>query len=167
LQEDQKVTIFTIGHSNHPFGKLAELLLKNRIEVLVDVRSKPQSRWVPHFNRKNLTTALPAIGIEYRWMGDHLGGLPDDPTYYQPNLKRKKKTDPPKVVDYAKVARQNWFQDAISKLIEIASEHRTAIMCSEEDPKTCHRSQLVGETLSKRGIKVYHIRGSGELEQQS
>jgi len=161
------VTVYTVGHSNHPFTKLAALLQEHSIQVLIDVCSRPQSRWVPWTNQKNLTTAIPAIGIEYRWMGDHLGGLPDDPTYYQPNLKRKKKTDPPKVVDYTKVARQNWYQDAISKLIEIASEHRTAIMCSEEDPKTCHRSQLVGETLSKRGIKVYHIRGSGELEQQS
>jgi uncharacterized protein (DUF488 family) len=95
-----------------------------------------------------------------------LGGLPDDPAYYKPNPTRKRKADPSTVVDYKKLAQQDWFQDAIDKLIEIASKHRTAIMCSEEDPTKCHRSQLVGDTLMKRGVKVLHIRGNGDLEPQ-
>ena len=167
MAKSQSVTVYTIGHSNHPLDKLTRLLQEHRIEVLVDVRSRPQSRWLPHFNRKNLETALPKAGISYRYFGKQLGGRPDDQALYKPNLNRKRKSDPLAIVDYGKIAQQDWFQDAISKLIEVASEHRTAIMCSEEDPRTCHRSQLVGETLSKRGIKVYHIRGSGELEQQS
>jgi uncharacterized protein (DUF488 family) len=161
------VAVFTIGHSNASFDKIVQLLQKYEVRVLVDVRSRPQSRWVPHFNRKNLEAAIPKLGIEYQWAGNHLGGLPDDPAYYKPNPKRKKKTDPPTVVDYYKVARQNWFQKAIDELLEVASRQTTAIMCAEENPHQCHRSQLIGHALVKRGVDVRHIRKNGVTEPQS
>jgi uncharacterized protein (DUF488 family) len=159
-------TVYTIGHSRHTLAYMAKLLQEHRIKVLVDVRSRPQSRWVPHFNKKYLETALPKVGIDYQYLGKQLGGRPDDSTLYKPNPNRKRKKDPATVVDYRKVARQDWFQDSISKLIEVASGRRTVILCAEEDPRTCHRSQLVGDTLTKRGIEVVHIRGSGNLEPQ-
>ena len=159
------VTVYTVGHSNHPFTKLAALLREHSIQVLIDVRSKPQSRWVPHFNRKNLEVAIPDLAIEYKWMGNYLGGLPDDPTYWKPNP-RKRKTDPQKIVDYDKVAQQQWFKAAIDELLEAASQKRTAIMCAEEDPRNCHRSKLIGNTLKEKGVKVLHIRKDGKLEPQ-
>lgn len=161
------VAVFTVGHSNHQFAKLAELLQKHGIQVLVDVRSRPHSRWVPWFNQKHLETAIPGIGIEYKWAGNHLGGLPSDPAYYKPNPQHKRKTDPPKIADYAKIARQKWFQKAIDELLEVASSRRTAVMCSEENPQKCHRSQLIGHALVKRGVEVRHIRGNGDIEPQS
>jgi uncharacterized protein (DUF488 family) len=161
------VTVYTIGHSNVAFEKIAELLQKHRIEVLVDVRSAPRSRWAPWFNQLNLENVLPKkTRIDYMYLGKELGGLPDDPHFYQPNVNRKRKSDPATIVDYQKLAQQGGFQDAISKLIKVASEHKTAIMCSEEDPKNCHRSLLVGHALAKKGITVLHIRKNGELEPQ-
>lgn len=161
------ITVYTIGHSNASFDKIAQLLQKYSIQVLVDVRSRPRSRWVPHFNQKNLESAIPKLDIEYQWAGNHLGGLPDDSAYYKPNPQRRRKTDSSTVVDYDKVAQQNWFREAIDKLLEVASHQRTAIMCSEENPQKCHRSQLVGRTLVKKGVKVLHIRGNGYIEPQS
>jgi uncharacterized protein (DUF488 family) len=160
-------TVYTIGHSNASFNKIARLLQKYSIQVLVDVRSRPRSRWVPHFNRANLAVAIPKLGIEYQYAGNHLGGLPDDPAYYKPNPQRKRRTDPLTVVDYDKVARQNWFHKATDELLEVASHQRTAIMCSEENPHECHRSRLVGRALVKKGVKVLHIRGNGDIEPQS
>lgn len=156
-------TVWTIGHSNHQFDKFAELLQKHAIQVLVDVRSRPQSRWVPWSNKKNLESEIPKLGIECQWAGNHLGGLPSDPAYYKPNP-RKRKTDKPTIVDYDKIAAQPWFQQAVEELLETAGRKRTAIMCVEEDPQACHRSQLVGRALAKKGAKVIHIRGNGELE---
>jgi uncharacterized protein (DUF488 family) len=134
---------------------------------VVDVRSIPRSRWVPWANQHNLETALPKAGIDYQYFGKELGGRPDDPTLTKPNPNRKRKTDPLTVVDYDKVARQNWFQKAIDELLEVASNKRTAIACAEEDPQTCHRSLLIGKTLAEKGVKVLHIRKNGELEPQS
>jgi uncharacterized protein (DUF488 family) len=161
------VEVYTIGHSNAPFAKIVQLLQKHDIKVLVDVRSKPRSRWVPWFNRQNLESEIPNLGIEYRYAGNDLGGLPADQTFYKPNLNRKRKTDPAKVADYDKIARQKWFQEAIDELLDIASRKRTAVMCAEEDPGNCHRSQLLGRTLAEKGVKVLHIRKEGKLEPQS
>ena len=100
------LTVYTIGHSRHSLDTFAGLLKKHAIQVLIDVRSRPQSRWVPWFNQRALETAIPKLGIEYQWAGDHLGGLPDDPVYYKPNPNRIRKTDPATVADYEKIARQ-------------------------------------------------------------
>jgi uncharacterized protein (DUF488 family) len=164
---NRTIEVYTIGHSTSKLDQIVRLLQQHSIQLLLDVRSRPRSRWAPWFNQQNLATAIPGIGVEYRWAGDHLGGLPDDPAYYKPNPQRKRKTDPPRVVDYDKVARQKWFQKAIDDLLEVASRQTTAIMCAEENPHQCHRSQLIGHALVKRGVDVRHIRKNGVTEPQS
>jgi uncharacterized protein (DUF488 family) len=48
------------------------------------------------------------------------------------------------------------FALAIDKLIGLASEKTTAIMCAEAVPWRCHRS-LIGDALLMRGIEVRDI----------
>ena len=60
-------------HRNQYGASLAGQCKSMQSKVLVDVRSRPQSRWVPWFNKKNLASAIPGIGLEYQWAGDHLG----------------------------------------------------------------------------------------------
>jgi uncharacterized protein (DUF488 family) len=160
------VEIYTIGHSNVAVDKLVQLLQKYRIEVLVDVRSVPYSRCASQFNRESLAETLRESAIEYLYDGKHLGGLPEDPRLYKSNKTTQDGEQSTSTVDYDKVAEQDWFQNAIERLIEIARERRTAIMCSEEDPERCHRYHLVGQTLLKMGVIVWHIRGKGSLERQ-
>src|SRR5690349_1913854 len=66
-------TLFTIGHSTRTLDELIEALLAHSIKTLVDIRSFPMSRRLPHFNRESLEQALPATGIQYVWMKE-LGG---------------------------------------------------------------------------------------------
>ncbi|MDP2953898.1 MAG: DUF488 family protein, partial [Chloroflexota bacterium] len=49
-----KGVVYTIGHSDHPPEVFLDLLVQSGIEVLVDVRSNPSSRWVPHANPHDL-----------------------------------------------------------------------------------------------------------------
>jgi uncharacterized protein (DUF488 family) len=37
-------------------------------------------------------------------------------------------------------------------------------MCAEEDPSFCHRDLLVGEGLRREGVKILHIRGTGQIQ---
>ena len=60
------ITIWTIGHSTRTEDKFKEILLAHEIEALVDVRSYPGSRRLPHFNKESLAESLPRIGIEYQ-----------------------------------------------------------------------------------------------------
>ena len=74
LQE--KLTIFTIGHSNHSLEVFINLLQSHKIDVHVDVRSKPFSRFSPQFNKEGLEKTVKVSGIKYLFMGRELGGRP-------------------------------------------------------------------------------------------
>jgi uncharacterized protein (DUF488 family) len=44
--------LYPIGHSSHEADRLVELLRGCGIEVVVDTRSAPHSRYTPHFDRE-------------------------------------------------------------------------------------------------------------------
>ena len=163
-KEYGSLTIYTIGHSNVTADTIIDLLNEHGIGMLVDVRSSPYSRYSPQFNREQLARALDKAGIEYAFAGAHLGGRPKDPTCYKDGTLPEGKADFLSLVDYGEVAKRRWFQDAITRLLELAGEHRTAIMCSEEDPDHCHRHYLIAQTLLEMDVTVLHIRGDGSLE---
>ena len=49
--------ILTVGHSNHEEAAFLELLRGAGVELLVDVRANPRSRY-PQFNRSALAASL-------------------------------------------------------------------------------------------------------------
>ena len=46
--------VLTIGHSNHSSDAFIKLLSDHEVEVVVDVRSTPYSRFNPQFDREQL-----------------------------------------------------------------------------------------------------------------
>ena len=150
----QAVTIYSIGHSNQPIQAFIELLSKHDIQVLVDVRSHPYSRYVPHFNSPELAKAALQAKVLYLFMGNELGGRPDGEEFY----------DAEDHVIYGLVAQSPLFLKGIERLEEVGKASRAAMMCSEEDPTACHRHLLIGRVLAKRGIHVLHIRGDGHIQ---
>ena len=161
-----RADIYTIGHSNAPVERVVALLREQRIDTLVDVRSIPASGHAPQFGQRAFTQTLAEAGIRYVFMGEWLGGRPRDPACYKDGIlpRGSGKANYLQLVDYAKVAAQPWYRRAIRDLVHIARERRTAIMCSEEDPRHCHRLHLVTRTLAANGVAVYHIRHRGPLE---
>jgi uncharacterized protein (DUF488 family) len=149
--------IFTIGHSNHEPDHFRRLLSEHEIEVLVDVRSWPRSRYVEWADAAVLPELIAEAGVKYLFLGKELGGRPEGDDFY----------DPDGHVLYGKVAEQDWFKQAIRRLERGAEEHRIAIMCSEENPSRCHRRLLVSKVLLERGMTVAHIRKGGQVEVES
>lgn len=119
--------IYTIGHSNHSMETMLELLNKYHINTVIDVRSRPQSRYVSHFNKKGFCTTLERLGKNYLWGGKFLGGLSIVSV-----------TDP-------------IFIEKMDKIISMVEEHdkSVALMCSEKNPLVCHRSAKLGVWLLK------------------
>jgi uncharacterized protein (DUF488 family) len=143
--------LFTIGHSTRTLDELIEVLHGHSIETLVDIRSFPMSRRLPHFNREALEKTLPANGIRYVWMKD-LGG-------------RRKKTlqDSPNVAlrndsfrNYADYMLSDQFERAAEELIQLAEQSRAVYMCAERLYFRCHR-MLVSDWLVAHGHEVLHI----------
>ena len=157
--------LFTIGHSNHSFERFVELLDGAGVAAVVDIRTSPNSRYNPQFNRGNLEQALPRREILYYFAGQHLGGRPSDPGCYKRRELPPEGADYLHEVDYPEVMTRKWFLQGIERLLEIAAEQPTAIMCSEEDPAECHRHHLLAKHLlaAHPEAEVRHIRGDGNV----
>jgi uncharacterized protein (DUF488 family) len=155
---DEQIQIYTIGHSNSASSDFVDVLRKNGVQIVVDVRSAPYSQYAPQFNREPIAELLAEAEIGYVYAGEYLGGRPQDPTCYKHGKVPTGKVDYLKLVDYAEVARRPWYLKGIERLVQIASERSTAVMCSEEDPHHCHRYYLIAPTLEARGLAVTHLR---------
>ncbi len=162
---DFPVTLFTIGHSNHPMDKFIHLLESNGIMTLVDVRSAPYSRYNSQFNKGELQHKLAERDIQYIYAGKYLGGRPNDPACYKSRKLPDSDADFLHEVDYPEVMKRSWFIQGVQRLLEIADEQITAIMCSEEDPADCHRHHLIFRYLQTAypNVQVTHIRGDGSM----
>ena len=56
--------LLTIGHSNHAVEGLIALLQQHSVQVLVDVRSQPYSRFAHQFNRELLEADVTKAGLQ-------------------------------------------------------------------------------------------------------
>lgn len=151
-------TIFTIGHSTRTEEELLEVLKSHRMETLVDIRSFPMSRRLPHFNRESLEKSLPAVGIRYIWMKE-LGGLRKTIREDSPNIALRNHS----FRNYADYMLTENFQQAIHELLGVAEHSRTACMCAERLYFRCHR-MLVSDWLAAHGHEVLHIDGTGPVK---
>jgi uncharacterized protein (DUF488 family) len=150
-------TVYTIGHSNHPIEVLLALLQRHGITQVVDVRSQPYSRWASQFNRETLQRAVEEAGLRYRFLGDCLGGRPQDPTLYAADS-----TSEHPRPDYGRMAESHGFVQGLEELMVIAAERPTAVLCSEGDHRQCHRDKLLAPALLQAGWCVQHITPEGE-----
>lgn len=125
-----KPQIKTIGHSNKPITDFLDLLEKHQIEMLVDVRTIPRSRFSPHFNEKPLGSSLAKRSIKYFNRGQNLGGRGVNVGY----------------------------EEAIEELVELARQGvQVCVMCSEADYTKCHRYSTITPSLHRHDVEVFHI----------
>jgi uncharacterized protein (DUF488 family) len=147
----------TIGHSNHPFDHFLQLVKDHQVEVIVDTRSQPYSKYSPQYDQESLRNALTAAGVKYVFMGRELGGRPNGAEFY----------DEEGHVLYGRVAESPLFLEGLERLEKGLQAHRVALLCSEENPAGCHRRLLVGRVLGQRGTAIDHIRGDGRLQSEA
>jgi uncharacterized protein (DUF488 family) len=164
MTTESKTRVYTIGHSKHSVERLLALLARQGIEVVVDVRSTPYSRYNPQFNREPLAQAMEAAGLRYLHEGNRLGGAPTDPTCYVRVDTGGSASRETRQVDWRLVTEKDWFQAAMDELTALARANRVAVLCAEEDPERCHRHHLLTPALVGRDAEVLHIRATGETE---
>lgn len=145
-----RCSLFTIGHSTRLIEEFLDLLDFHQIKTLVDVRSIPQSKHNPQFNRDAVSAALAAADISYTHRKE-LGGL-RRPAGDSIN-KGWKNTSFRGFADYMQT---NDFWKAIDDLLHLSEDHVTALMCAELLPWRCHRL-LISDGLFVRGISIEHI----------
>jgi uncharacterized protein (DUF488 family) len=142
--------LFTVGHSTRTLDELVRICETAQIRAIADVRRFPGSRRSPHFARQALEASLPAWGIDYLWLaalGGHRRRAPDaPPSPWQVEA----------FAAYGDHMRTAEFRDGFTRLLTVAADHPTAIMCAEAFPYRCHR-RLISDWAELHGIEVIHL----------
>jgi uncharacterized protein (DUF488 family) len=144
--------IYTIGHSTHPIEEFIKILKTFNVELVVDVRTIPKSRYNPQFNEEVLRASLENESIGYTRL-EALGGLRHT-VEASINTAWKNKS----FRGFADYMQTEEFQTGMQELSTLAREKQAAIMCAEAVPWRCHRS-LIGDALLVRGFQVEDIMG--------
>jgi uncharacterized protein (DUF488 family) len=151
----EPLTIWTIGHSSRPLAEFLSLVAGGHIECIADVRRFPASRAHPHYNAGNLAASLQEQHVHYQPF---------------PELGGRRKTSPastntiwndPAFRGYADYMETPAFETALARLVRVAQERKTAVLCSEAVWWRCHRS-LIADALKAKGITVLHIMNAGK-----
>ena len=154
---NDQISLWTIGHSTLSIEDFIDRLKSFEIQLLADVRSYPGSHRYPHFSKEKLNASLADAGIRYEHFPE-LGGRrrarPDSLNMTWRNESFR---------GYADYMETNEFRAGVERLLDIATTHRTAIMCSEAVWWRCHRS-LISDYLKVKGIDVNHIMSIGKAE---
>lgn len=145
--------IYTIGHSNITQEAFIAILKQFKIKLVVDIRSSPYSKFVPHFNSSNIKKTFKENDIRYIFLGNYIGGKPKNKEYYKQGK-----------VDYDLIAKSEHYKEGIDKIIELNQSNDFVLMCSEENPYNCHRHHLITQTLLKNSLEVIHIRKECKTE---
>ena len=139
----ESITVYSIGHGRHAWQDFLWLLQKYEIAFVCDVRSVARSRWV-QFNGAVLAANLAENNIGYEWLPECGGKFK------------------PVAADLNRGA---------ERILEIAAEVKTAMLCSESQPLTkhktpranCHRVGLLSPLLRAKGAsRIVHILPNGD-----
>jgi uncharacterized protein (DUF488 family) len=141
--KDSIHTIYTIGHGRHPADYFLKLLRHYEIAFVCDVRTAARSRW-PQYNGLVLADVLNQNGIGYEHLPECGGKV---------------------------LAPPSELASGLDRLMELAAEMTTVLMCSESQPLTrhirqpranCHRVGLLAPRLRARGARIIHILPNGK-----
>jgi uncharacterized protein (DUF488 family) len=149
------ITVYTVGHSTHAVEQFLDLLERNGVTAIADVRSSPFSRHNPQFNKDTLSVELKKRGIAYVFVGKELGARSDDPACYEGGRVR-----------YDRLAQTSIFKAGLDRVLSGAQKYRIALMCAEKEPLDCHRTLLVSRALEQLGVSIVHILSDGSTEAQ-
>jgi ATP-dependent DNA helicase RecQ len=149
--------LLSIGYGARPLQEMAGLWRLHEVAWVVDVRSRPYSKNRPEWRKKSLETALPDLGFHYAWMGDQLGGMPDDPRLLGPDGRP----------DRDAIAASPDFRQGLTRLLRARDKGlRLCLMCAEAKPEECHRARLIGRELALLKVPLLHIDERGQLISQ-
>ena len=142
--------VLTIGHSTRTLEEFIGLLQAHGATRVVDVRTVPQSRHNPQFNRASLPGSLKKAGLGYVHLPG-LGGLRharrDSVNLGWRNTSFR---------GYADYMQTPEFEQGVDELVQLANREQIALMCAEAVPWRCHRS-LIADSLLARGIRTEDI----------
>ena len=131
-KQEESLRFYTIGYGSlNSVQDLKDIMVKHGIKLLLDVRSKPNTK---RFSRKEL---LDTFDLNYASRPE-MGGFAHRIDQYE---------------DWLKCA-----EDGLQALIMAGNSGiKVLIMCAEKNPDVCHRKYFVARALEEGGHKVKHL----------
>jgi len=120
--------VYFLGTSNRSIEEFLGILKKYSINLVVDVRRFPTSKF-EHFKKENLKEALLKNNIKYIYLGKELGG-------YRPQ-------------GYEVYTNTAEFKKAMEFLKELSKENALCIICAEKNSLSMP-SEFYFQRISKR-----------------
>lgn len=148
--ETQKAAtgVFTIGYESKDIDSFLNILIKNEINLLIDVRKNPFSMNFS-FTKDKLKNYLGKTGIEYI----HIPELGIDG-----ELRENLFT----ITDYQNLFKQYEAttlvqqHEQVRRIMKLSERHRVALMCFEANKNMCHRG-IIANYIEKQYGVVTHI----------
>jgi uncharacterized protein (DUF488 family) len=147
---DATAQLWTIGYEGAAVHAVVDALAQARVDRLVDVRIRAQSR-KPGLSKSTLAAELGRAGIEYEHLRD-LGTPLEIRALFRAGeveLGRDRYRSYLRGDDAAGLA--------LEALVERCRAERVAILCFERDERTCHRHVICEELASRHGIGAVHL----------
>jgi uncharacterized protein (DUF488 family) len=139
--------LYSIGYEGKDIDLFLDILIRNNISFLIDIRHNPFSMNFS-FTKSKLEKSLKNVGIEYR----HIPEL---------GISGDKRKDLTTTQDYAAIFEEynNSLpkkQSFVDTIIALGKEKRVAFMCFEHNKNNCHRGVL-SHYLLHQNILVEHL----------
>lgn len=149
--------LYTIGYSGFSVDEFIEILQKNRINVVIDVRSLPHSERYPDYNKSNIERVLRQNCIYYRNYALEFGARQDNKAFYSSDG----------YMDFDAFSNSDQFLNGVAKMIKSAEQgYKIVFMCAEKEPIQCHRAILVARAFDKLGFSIIHLMPNGKTKNQ-
>lgn len=140
---------FTLGYTGRKTDEIIAVLKKFGVQTLIDIRYNPVSMYRPELSKSNLADLLRRHGIAYSHVPQL--GVPRD-------IRAKAIETGSRDIIW------EWYDDHVVEpffgrnlhFFINAFEHPVALMCTEIDPKECHRHRvsLALEGMGMRGFDI-------------
>lgn len=143
-----KKVIYTIGHSNYSFDELISRIHKYNINVIVDIRGIPYSKYNIQFNKEILVSKLKSLGYVYIYMAKEFAAKRTTNESYNEEG----------YADFEKVKDEKFFKEGVNRLrTGLEKGYNIVLLGAMQEPIRCHRAILVGKELNKLGFEIRHI----------
>lgn len=130
--------IYTIGHSNYTLERLIDMLNHYKIDVVVDIRGTPYSKYNTQFDKEIIKYSLTKAGFIYIYMAKELAAKRMNKVSYNHEG----------FCDFEKAVHEDDFINGIKRLKSGCEKgYNIALLGAMQDPIRCHRSILVGLSL--------------------
>lgn len=144
-----KEAIFTAGYEGLSIDAFLDLLSRNGIKRIVDVRQNPIARRYG-FHKSTLNRLSGNLGIDYKH-------VPELGIHSELRQNLDEQADRDRLFDRYEATTLAKSQSAIDAVSKDCSEMPSVLVCMEREPCTCHRARLAPFVSERTGLPIEHL----------